>query len=252
MKKFSSVTAVIPAAGQGSRFDKNQNKLLFIVNKKTIFEHILDKTLKLTQTVIIITSKKNNAEIKKICNLIKYQKTIFKFVIQKESNGMAFAINLATPMIKSKYFFIIWADQLGINYQTMKNSLDNFLLKKEYAILFPTVKKNKPYTLIIKNKTGNVIDVLQSREMNIPKSYGETDCGFFVCNTLIIRSFINKLILNNKIITQKTKEYDFLKSFKYISKKHLISTIPAQNKYESKGINTKRDLFYLIKKLNLK
>ena len=252
MKKFTSFTAVIPAAGQGSRFDKNINKLLFKVQKKTIFEHILDKTLKLTNTIIVITSMKNNTEIKSICDLSKYQKINFKFVIQEKSNGMAFAINLAMPKIRSKFFFLIWADQLGISYQTMENSLNSFLSKKKHAILFPSVKKNKPYTLVIKNKIGNVIDVIQSREMNIVKSYGETDCGFFVCNTLIIRTFIKKLILNKKIITPKTKEHDFLKSFKFISKKYLISTFPAVNKDESKGINTKRDLFYLMNKMDLK
>ena len=106
------------------------------------------------------------------------------------------AVKLALPKIKSKYFFLIWADQLGISYKTMLNSLNFFLSNKKYAVIFPTIKKIKPYTLVIKNKLGNVTDVIQSRETKITKTYGETDCGFFVCNTMIINTFIKKLILN--------------------------------------------------------
>lgn len=251
MKRFNNFTALIPAAGHGTRFDKNVNKLLFKVKRKTIFEHILLKVLKFTDKIVVVTSTNNNKEIKKICSKKIYQKINFKFIIQNKPNGMGYAVKLALPKIKSKYFFLIWADQLGISYKTMLNSLNFFLSNKKYAVIFPTIKKIKPYTLVVKNKLGNVTDVIQSRETKITKTYGETDCGFFVCNTVIINTFIKKLILNNKIITQKTKEYDFLKSFKFISKKYLISTSPASNSYESKGINTKRDLSYLIRKIQL-
>ena len=247
MKHYAEFTALIPAGGRGSRFDKHINKLLFKIKNKTIFEMMLDKIVLLTDNIVIVTSKTNDIGIKTICNLNKYCKINFKFVLQKEPNGMGFAVKLAVPKIKTNYFFLIWADQLGISSQTMVNTLDNFLLKTKHAIVFPTIKKTNPYTLIIKNKFGNVIDVLQSRETSINKNYGETDCGFFVCNTLIVSNFIKKLVLNKKIITQRTKEYDFLKSFRFIAKNHLISTNKAKNLYESKGVNTKKDLLYLLK-----
>ena len=129
----------------------------------------------------------------------------------------------------------------------MANTLEVFLLKKKHAIVFPTVKKRKPYTLVVKNKIGNVIDILQSREVPISKNYGETDCGFFVCNTVIIKNFLKKLIISKKIITTKTKEYDFIKSFKFVAKRYLISTNKANYLYESIGVNTKKDLLYLLK-----
>ena len=240
-------TALIPAGGKSSRFDKQLNKSLFKIKNKTIFEMILDKVILLTDKVIIVTSNKNNIGIKKICKLKKYSKINFTFILQKKANGMGYAVNLAIPKIKTKYFFLIWSDQVGITYETMVSTLENFLFKKKHAIVFPTVKKRNLYTLVVKNKFGNVVDILQSREVTIKKNYGETDCGFFVCNTIIISSFLKKLILSKKIITQKTKEYDFLKSFKFIAKKNLISTNKAKYLYESKGINTKKDLLYLKK-----
>ena len=247
MKKFNDFTAVIPAGGKGSRFDKQINKSLFKIKNKTIFEIILNKVILLTNKIIIVTSTKNDIGIKKICKLKKYSKINFIFILQKKPDGMGMALNLAIPKITTSYFFLIWSDQLGITYKTMVDTLEFFLFKKNHAIVFPTIKKRNPYTLVVKNKFGNVIDILQSRETSINKNYGETDCGFFVCNTLIVSNFIKKLVLNKKIITQRTKEYDFLKSFRFIAKNHLISTNKAKNLYESKGINTKKDLLYLLK-----
>tara|TARA_B100001964_G_C14163588_1_gene567962 strand:+ start:628 stop:1383 length:756 start_codon:yes stop_codon:yes gene_type:complete len=247
MKKFNDFTAVIPAGGKGSRFDKQINKSLFKIKNKTMFEIILDKVVLLTNKIVIVTSRKNNIGIKKICKLKKYDKMNFKFVLQTKPNGMGFAVSLAIPKITTSYFFLIWSDQLCITYKTMANTLEVFLLKKKHAIVFPTVKKRNPYTLVVKNKIGNVIDILQSREAPISKNYGETDCGFFVCNTVIIKNFLKKLIISKKIITTKTKEYDFIKSFKFVAKRYLISTNKANYLYESIGVNTKKDLLYLLK-----
>jgi len=247
MKKYENFTALITAGGKGSRFDKHINKPLFKIKNKTIFEKILNKVVLLTSKIVIVTSKKNNDEIKKICKIKKYSKINFKFTLQKKANGMGSAVSLAIPKIKTSYFFLIWSDQLGITHKTMATTLEIFLFKKKHAIVFPTVKKSNPYTLVVKNKFGNVVKVLQSREDLIKKNYGETDCGFFACNTAIVSNFLKKLILSRDIMTQKTKEYDFLKAFKFIAKKNLISTNKAKYTYESKGINTKKDLLYLLK-----
>ena len=65
MKKYSVFTAVIPAGGTGSRFDKQINKSLFKIKNKTMFEIILDKVILLTNKIVIVTSRKNNIGIRK-------------------------------------------------------------------------------------------------------------------------------------------------------------------------------------------
>ena len=45
MKKFKNFTAVIPAGGEGRRFDKQINKSLFKIKNKTMFEIVLDKVV---------------------------------------------------------------------------------------------------------------------------------------------------------------------------------------------------------------
>ena len=127
MKKYKDFTAVIPAGGKGSRFDKKINKSLFKIKNKTIFEIILNKVILLTNKIIIVTSTKNDIGIKKICKLKKYNKINFIFILQKKPDGMGMALNLAIPKITTSYFFLIWSDQLGITYKTMVDTLEFFL-----------------------------------------------------------------------------------------------------------------------------
>ena len=104
MKQYAEFTALIPAGGRGSRFDKHINKLLFKIKNKTIFEMMLDKIVLLTDNIVVVTSKTNDIGIKTICNLNKYRKINFKFVLQKEPNGMGFAVKLAVPKIKTIHY----------------------------------------------------------------------------------------------------------------------------------------------------
>ena len=83
---------------------------------------------------------------------------------------MGHAINLALPKVKTKNFFLIWADQLGISTQTINKSIKAFISRSNHCIVFPTIKKSKPYTLVVKNKSGLVNKVLQSREESLEKN----------------------------------------------------------------------------------
>ena len=84
---YKDFTAVIPAAGKGSRFDKNKNKLLYKIKGKTIFENVLDKIKSFSNNIVIIVSKDNLYEINNIASHKKYKqirfwahiKNIFKF-----------------------------------------------------------------------------------------------------------------------------------------------------------------------------
>ena len=71
---YKDFTAVIPAAGKGSRFDENKNKLLYKIKGKTIFENVLDK----------ITSQKIIYMKLKILHLIKNINKLSLFLYYKE------------------------------------------------------------------------------------------------------------------------------------------------------------------------
>jgi bifunctional N-acetylglucosamine-1-phosphate-uridyltransferase/glucosamine-1-phosphate-acetyltransferase GlmU-like protein len=238
MKKFNW-TAIIPAAGKSTRFKSKKSKIFFIYKKKSILENILDKVLNLTNNVVIVVNQNDEKESSLISR--KFKNKNIKIVVQKKINGMGTAIQLALRKTKTKNFFSLWGDQLGLSLKTMRSTI-NFFEKNEFPIVFPAVYKKNPYT-IINFKNGSYLkDIKQSREIKIVVKKGYSDCGFFCCKTSVVKRSLNQSIQSKSIITQKTKEYDFLLSLNIFAKKNKIKVLKSSNIKDSIGINFKRDL----------
>ena len=237
MKKFNW-TAIIPAAGKSTRFKSKMSKIFFIYKKKSILENILDKVLYFTSNVVIVVNEND----KKKCNLIlrKYKNRNIKIVIQKEINGMGTAIQLALKKTKTKNFFSLWGDQLGLSTKTMRTTI-GFFEKNEFSIIFPAVYKKKPYTVVDLKNGSFLKSIKQSREKKILKWKGYSDCGFFCCKTTSVKSSLNQLIRSKSIITKKTKEYDFLLFLNIFAKKNKIKVLKSSIIKDSIGVNSKQD-----------
>ena len=95
---------------------------------------------------------------------------------------------------------------------------------------------------ILRDKSKNFKDIIQTRETNQKVKVGESDCGFFVFQSKIIRRKLKFLIKKKLIITKKNKEIDFLKSFKFLNKLGRIDTIKANSYKDTMGINYLEDL----------
>ena len=123
MKKFNW-TAIIPAAGKSTRFKSKKSKIFFIYKKKSILENILDKVLNLTNNVVIVVNQNDEKESSLISR--KFKNKNIKIVVQKKINGMGTAIQLALRKTKTKNFFSLWGDQLGLSLKTMRSTINFF------------------------------------------------------------------------------------------------------------------------------
>ena len=164
-----------------------------------------------------------------------------KIVVQKKINGMGTAIQLALRKTKTKNFFSLWGDQLGLSSKTIRATI-NFFEKKKFPIVFPAVYKKKPYTIINFKNANYLKNIKQSRERKIVIKKGYSDCGFFCCKTTIVKKNLSQLIRTRSIITKKTKEYDFLLFLNIFAKKNKIKVLKSSNTKDCIGINFKRDL----------
>ena len=232
-------TFIVPAAGKSSRFKSNKSKIFYEYRKKILISHVIDKCLKFSKKIIIISNRKNLKELK--VNLKKYKNVEFKILIQKKQRGMGHAINIAMDNVQSKYSSVIWPDQIYLSIITMKRTID-FFVKKKSVLCFPVYKKKTPYVYILRDKRKNFKDIIQTRETNKKIKIGESDCGFFVFQSKIIRKKLKFLVKKKLIITKKTKEIDFLKSFKFLNKLGRIDIVKSNNYKDSIGINYLEDL----------
>ena len=232
-------TFIVPAAGKSSRFKTKKSKIFYEHRNKILISYVIDKCLKFTKNIIIISNRKNLKELK--INLKRYKNVKFKILLQKEQRGMGHAINIAMDKVRSKYCSVIWPDQIYLSIITIKRTID-FFIKKKSILCFPVYKKKIPYAYILRDKSKNFKDIIQTRETNKKVKVGESDCGFFVFQSKIIRRKLKFLIKKKLIITKKTKEIDFLKSFKFLNKLGRIDTIKANSYKDTIGINYLEDL----------
>ena len=227
-------TFILPAAGKSSRFKTKKSKIFYNYKNKVLISHVIDKCLNFTKNIIIISNKKNLKELK--TNLKQYKNIKFKILIQKQQKGMGHAINIAMDKVKTKYSSVIWPDQIYLSVSTIKKTID-FFLKKKSILCFAVYKKKLPYVYILRDKNKNFKDIIQTRETSKKIKLGESDCGIFVFKSKIMREKLKFLIKKKLIITNQTKEIDFLKSFRFLNKFGRIDTIKANSYKDTIGIN---------------
>lgn len=240
---LKKIDIIIPAAGNSNRFKYKKSKIFFKINKKSLIEIIIEKIREQANKIIIISKPKDQFELTKLIKK-KFPENNIVFCNQKKANGMATAILLGLKKSKSKNFFVIWCDQIYISKKTIHETIKKQMDNNNY-LTFPICYSKKPYTKIIFSKK-KFQEILHTREGNIFKD-GYSDCGIFCGNKNYFIKHLNKQIQNKTILTKQTKEYDFLKSFKYIKNKNKINLIKINNIKESKGINYLTDV---IKKKN--
>jgi len=234
-----NLTFIIPAAGKSSRFKSNQSKIFYKYKNKPLIMHVVEKCLEHSNKIVIVINAKNKKNLKKILSV--YKKINFIYVFQNKAKGMGHAISLGLNKSKTKYTSVIWSDQIFLSLTTITKTISYF--KKNNSLLcFPVSKKKLPYAYILRDTKKKFKDIVQTREGEKVVKSGESDCGFFVFKTLIVKTMLNKLIRQKKIITKKTKEIDFLKAFKFFKKNGEIDTVKALSVKDTIGVNTVGDL----------
>lgn len=229
---MENFTGIVPAAGNSKRFKFRKSKIFFKIKNKTMIEIILKKIEKFCDEIIVILKPKDNTEFNKIKNKLKFKKKIHVYN-QNSASGMATATNIGINNAKNENFMLIWSDQIFLSNSTIKFGIKNL---KEKNLLFPIVYSKNPYTLI-KFKNKKFYNILQQREEKHLFESGYSDAGFFLGKTKFFKRHLQNLIKNKKIITKKTKEHDFLKSFKFIKDKSKIKLYKISNVKEARGIN---------------
>ena len=233
------ITFIIPAAGNSSRFMSDKSKIFYKYKNKPLILHTVDKCLRFSNNIIIVINKKNIKQLKKILSI--YKKIKFIYVLQNQAKGMGHAISLGLKKCKTKHTSVIWSDQIFLTLKTIKKTII-FFNKNNSLLCFPVIKKKLPYVYILRDAHNFFKDIIQTREGGQVVKTGESDCGFFIFKTLLVKSLLKDLIKRKKILTKKTKEIDFLKAFKFFKKIGKLDILKAVSVKDTIGVNTIGDL----------
>jgi bifunctional UDP-N-acetylglucosamine pyrophosphorylase/glucosamine-1-phosphate N-acetyltransferase len=211
------IRCVIAAAGQGTRSGLAYPKTLFEIKKKPILIRICELLSDFDLEPSIIISPKWEDKFKSVLANFKINAEL---IPQTHPTGMGDAL---LQFEKSKYFnksehlILIWGDIPFLKAETMQAMVSSHILNQN-AFTFPTRDSIEAYTYVSRDETGNVNNVIETRELGIADSSpGERDIGLFIFKKDLIFSLLKEDLPNK--FGNKTKEHGFLYIVKHLYKK---------------------------------
>ena len=240
-----SLTTIILAAGKSTRMLSLKSKILFKISAEPIIQHVYNAARKIKSNDIICVLSNPPEELTKFI-----KENNIKSALQKKPSGTADAVKSALKKIPSKRnnnILILCGDVPFISSQSL-----NIMIKKlsQSDLCLGTFNQANPkgYGRVIRD--GNkVIKIVEEKDASEKiKKVTEINTGIICIKEHVLRKYIGKINNNNK-----QKEFYLTDLISLLSdNNHKISTYSIKDELETMGINSKKDLVDLERKLLVK
>lgn len=200
-------TAVIPAAGRGSRLGYDKPKILYPIAGRPILDWLIDLLEPNCATLTFVLSPSGMDFVKPI--LETRLKGRYEIAIQEEPRGMADAIYQAVPQVTTPYTLIIWGDQVAIRSETIRSLMKLQEGNSETVMTLPMVERDAPYVHYV-TENGRFTQVFERREDADMPDVGLSDCGVFAFNTNRLQEVFDLELSQGISYSRGTKEWNFL------------------------------------------
>jgi bifunctional UDP-N-acetylglucosamine pyrophosphorylase/glucosamine-1-phosphate N-acetyltransferase len=238
---MTTTTAIILAAGKGSRFNSDHPKVLQPFRTKPMLHHVIHAVqgADITSICVVVGHKKNQV----ISQCKSYNLT---YATQDEQLGTGHAVLCALPKIKplqSDHCVVLSGDCPLIQSRTITTMVN--IHKKTSAaatILTARLPDAHHYGRILRNKTNQIIAIKEAKECSeSERAIQEFNSGIYCFSTTHLVENINKLASNN---TQN--EYYLTDIIELLAKQQqVISGHCVDNAIEVSGANTMEELIAL-------
>lgn len=200
--------ALVAAAGRGTRAGLAYPKTLFQIQGKPILVHITELLGPYDAEPTVIVSPEGESPIHQC--LLQYGVDAH-LVVQLEQRGMGDAVlcyGQSPAFPEAEHVLLIWGDIPFIQSATLASMLNTHFVN-ENDFTFVTRKISSAYTIVSRNLAGQVIGVIETRELGIkaPQS-GERDIGLFVFRKEVVINELSKDLPGKW--GQSTGEHGFL------------------------------------------
>jgi bifunctional UDP-N-acetylglucosamine pyrophosphorylase/glucosamine-1-phosphate N-acetyltransferase len=171
-------TAVIPAAGRGTRLGFDKPKILYPILGRPILDWLLDAVAPVCGEVVLVLSPEGQPVVEPVFR--QRLGTRGRIVIQDRPTGMADAIRLTENAIHTDYALVVWGDQVTLTSTTIKACAALHEARQNATLTLATIMKSNPYIDVERDPEGRIVAVRQAREGEVERSVGENDCGLFL------------------------------------------------------------------------
>jgi bifunctional N-acetylglucosamine-1-phosphate-uridyltransferase/glucosamine-1-phosphate-acetyltransferase GlmU-like protein len=228
-------TAIVPAAGRGSRLGFDKPKILYPVAGRTILEWLVQLLAPFCARLIVVASPEGAPVIAECAP------ADCEVVVQAEPLGMADAVASALPRLETRHALIVWGDQAALKPESIAECIR---LHESAAALatVPVAMRPKPYIHFERDGSGRVVRVLQAREGDAMPDFGESDSGVFFFRSIALRRLLGELERSGGGIGARTGEFNFLPVLALASRlEGSLLTPRIMTEEESIGVNTPED-----------
>jgi bifunctional UDP-N-acetylglucosamine pyrophosphorylase/glucosamine-1-phosphate N-acetyltransferase len=241
-------TALIPAAGRGSRLGFDQPKILFPIARATILEWLVDLLNPLTTRFVFVLSPVGAAPVEEAASRLLPGR--YGIAVQPEPRGMADAVRCGLAQVETRNTLIVWGDQVALRPASLQ-----FLMRLHQGIakpaaVCPTRWRERPYIHFERGESGRLLRILQAREGDRMPDRGESDSGIFLFRTEALCQALPRLLASDECIGRQTGELNFLPIFPMLdTEPGELITAPIMTEEESVGVNSPADAAYLEQQL---
>jgi bifunctional UDP-N-acetylglucosamine pyrophosphorylase/glucosamine-1-phosphate N-acetyltransferase len=233
-------TALVPAAGRGSRLNFDQPKVLFPIAGKTILEWLVDLLNPLCSQFVFVVSPQGEQPVAAVTSQLLPGR--HRIAVQPEPRGMADAIACGLPGVETPHTMIVWGDQVALQRASLEYAMRVHEGLAAPEATCPTLPRDHPYIHFERDQSGQVIRVLQAREGDAMPERGESDSGVFLFRTEVLCRDLPRLLASAACIGKQTGELNFLPIFPMLES---LTTLPIMTEPESVGVNSRADAEYL-------
>jgi len=236
----SGWTAIIPAAGRGSRLGSDRSKILYTVAGRPLIEWLLDFLEPNCSRLIFVLSPEGVAEVRpELARLIPGR---YEIAIQEVPRGMGDAVELALAAVGTPRVVIVWGDQVALRRESVEACLRLHEGPMNASVTCPTVFRRNPYIHFDRDAGGRIRGLRQAREGDAMPQEGESDTGFFCFETEALRRLLAGLREEPGQRGGTTGEFNFLPVIPFAAQQGLEVLSPElMTLEETVGINSAAD-----------
>jgi HAD superfamily hydrolase (TIGR01509 family) len=232
-------TAVIPAAGRGSRLEFSRPKILYPLAGRLILDWLIDYLISYFASLIFVLSPDGVREV--VAELERRVPGRFEVVIQETPTGMGDAVALALPHVRTPRVGIVWGDQAALRRESVEACMRLHQGPLQPSVTCPTVLRANPYIHFDRDGAGRLVGLRQAREGDLMPGTGESDTGFFCFETAALRRLLAQLAAEGGATGSATYEFNLLPVIPLAARSGVVLTPRLMRLEEAVGINCSQD-----------
>jgi bifunctional UDP-N-acetylglucosamine pyrophosphorylase / glucosamine-1-phosphate N-acetyltransferase len=236
----ASWTAIVPAAGRGSRLGYDRPKILYPIAGRPVLNWLLNFLEPNCHKMVFVLSPDGRATVRE--ELERAIPGRYDIVIQEIPTGMGDAVELALDSVATRHVVVVWGDQVALRRSSVDACLRLHAGPLEADVTCPTVFRDNPYIHFDRDLSGQICALRQAREGDSMPERGESDTGFFCFRTESLR----RLLVDQRRIPEQagalTREFNLLPVIPLAAKLGLSVITPRlMTLEETVGVNSTHD-----------